>query len=111
MLTVLSSPAMSNDVAIRNVTASHSANNNWRFDVTLEHQDDGWGHYADQWRILTVEGKELGVRTLLHPHDNEQPFTRSLSGVTIDPAIDTVMIEARDSVHGVSETVTISLDR
>ncbi len=75
-------------------------NNTCRFDVTLEHADTGWDHYADGWRVLTEDGLELGNRVLMHPHVNEQPFTRSLSGVEIPAGVSTVWIEAHDSVHG-----------
>jgi len=72
----------------------------WRFDVTVEHADAGWEHYADAWRVVGPDGTVLGVRELLHPHVTEQPFTRSLSGVAIPEGIATVTVEARDSVHG-----------
>jgi len=35
----------------------------------------------------------------LHPHENEQPFTRSLSGVVIPEGITEVTLRAKDSVH------------
>jgi hypothetical protein len=37
---------------------------------------------------------------LLHPHVNEQPFTRSLGNVKVPAGIDRVIIRARDSLHG-----------
>ena len=58
------------------------------FSVTLEHADEGWSHYADQWEVLSLDGNLLGKRVLHHPHENEQPFTRSLSGVAIPPEIE-----------------------
>jgi hypothetical protein len=36
----------------------------------------------------------------LHPHENEQPFTRSLSGVAITPGTAEVTVRAHDSVDG-----------
>jgi hypothetical protein len=50
------------------------------------------------------------VRTLHHPHVEEQPFTRSLSGVRVPAGVDQVSVRARDSVHGYGgETVTVNL--
>ena len=72
----------------------------WRFDVTVAHADDGWSHYADAWEIAAPDGAVLGLRELLHPHDDEQPFTRSLSGVVLPEGINGVTIRARDTVHG-----------
>ncbi|HID48590.1 MAG TPA: hypothetical protein EYP40_03090 [Chromatiales bacterium] len=72
----------------------------WSVNVTLQHADSGWDHYADGWRIVTADGRELGRRTLYHPHVNEQPFTRSLGGVIIPDTVQTVYVEAHDKVHG-----------
>lgn len=94
------------------VEASQSANGTWRFDVTVAHEDEGWDHYADQWDVLAPDGTVLGERVLAHPHVTEQPFTRSLSGVVIPPDVDTVIIRARDSVHGYGGAeMTISIER
>ena len=72
----------------------------WRFDVSVEHADAGWDHYADRWEVLDLDGRILGTRVLLHPHDNEQPFTRSLGGVEIPAGVTKVRLRAHDSVHG-----------
>ena len=73
------------------------------FSVTLEHDDEGWDHYANQWDVVTMDGKLLKSRVLFHPHVNEQPFTRSLSGVKIPAGTKSVKIRAKDSVHGYSK--------
>lgn len=73
------------------------------FSVTLEHADEGWNHYADQWDVMTLDDKLLGSRVLYHPHENEQPFTRSLSGVAIPADIKRVKVRAKDSKHGYSK--------
>lgn len=72
----------------------------WRFDVTVSSPYDTAERYADAWRILTGDGDVLGVRELAHDHQNEQPFTRSLSGVVIPGSVDRVTIEGRDQVNG-----------
>jgi len=75
----------------------------WRFAVTLKHADTGWEHYADLWKVVAPDGTLLGQRILAHPHVNEQPFTRSLSGVVIPSEVDHVFIRARDSKHGMAD--------
>lgn len=71
----------------------------WTFDVTVLHDDEGWNHYADKWDIVAPDGTVLGTRVLAHPHENEQPFTRSLSGVSIPDSVSNVIIRAHDSIH------------
>jgi len=82
----------------------------WRFDVTVRHGDTGWDHYADGWKVEAPDGTELGYRKLLHPHEIEQPFTRSLSGVVVPDGISQVVVTAHDSVHGWGEGVAYTLD-
>jgi len=74
-----------------------------RISVTLSHPDTGWDHYADGWEVLDAGGNSLGVRELLHPHVNEQPFTRSLSGVVIPQAATSIYVRVRCNVDGWSD--------
>lgn len=84
----------------------------YAFDVTLRHADEGWAHYADRWDVLAPDGAVLGSRTLFHPHVNEQPFTRSLTGVKIPAGIEAVTIRAHDTVHGDSpKTARVAVPR
>jgi hypothetical protein len=92
---------------IDNVVARQSADGTWRFDVTISHPDTGWDHYADAWRILDPNGKELGIRVLHHPHVEEQPFTRSLSGVRIPEGVLQVQVQARDKPGGWNTDTTL----
>ncbi len=109
LLHLMAFPALADPPVIKNVAASKSANG-WRFDVTLSHPDSGWEHYADGWRVLDMEGNELGMRVLVHPHEQEQPFTRSLSSVQLPQGTSEVQIQARCLVDGWSEqTVTVKL--
>lgn len=39
-------------------------------------------------------------RLLLHPHENEQPFTRSQSGIVIPAGVTQVRVRAHDLVDG-----------
>jgi hypothetical protein len=82
----------------------------WRFDVTLAYPDTGWQDYADGWHVATPDGVILGTRVLLHPHENEQPFTRSLSGVTIPAGVTEILIRSHDLLSGYSpDTLAIPL--
>ncbi len=95
---------------IDNVSARQAADGTWRFDVTISHPDTGWDHYADGWRVLDMEGNELGMRVLHHPHVEEQPFTRSLSGVRIPAGITQVQVQARETPAGWNaQTTTVNL--
>ncbi|SDF49434.1 hypothetical protein SAMN05216241_101267 [Limimonas halophila] len=103
-------PAVAGEADVVNAAAEQRGDGTWRFSATVRHADAGWDHYADRWQVLAPDGTVLATRTLHHPHTNEQPFTRSLSGVEIPEGVDTVTIRARDSVHGHGgETVTVEL--
>jgi hypothetical protein len=92
--------AQAGDVEIVHASFRHAGGDKWQVSVTLRHGDTGWDHYADAWRVVVSDGKLAGTRTLYHPHENEQPFTRSLSDVRIPKDVSTVHVEAHDSVHG-----------
>lgn len=96
------------DVVAVQVTAT--GDRTFGFDVTVASGDTGWDKYADAWEIRTPDGRVVGVRELLHPHVDEQPFTRSLAGVEIPEGVEDVVVAARDSVGGFcGETMTVSL--
>ena len=100
---VFTSTVIANDVEIVKTEFVHKGGENWRVNTTLKHNDTGWEHYADAWRVVTESGKQLGERVLFHPHENEQPFTRSLSGLVIPKSVTVVFVEAHDKVHGWSK--------
>ena len=81
-------------------TATRAEDGTWRFDVTLSSPYDTPDRYADAWRVVGPDCTEYGVRVLAHDHQNEQPFTRSLSGVAIPDDVSTVTIEGRDQRNG-----------
>ena len=91
--------AYAGEADVVDVEIKMTGKNSYYFDVTVNHADEGWNHYADKWDVVAPDGKVLGTRTLYHPHVDEQPFTRSLSDVKIPPSITEVTVRAHDSVH------------
>ncbi|MDU8929297.1 hypothetical protein RXV86_18040 [Alisedimentitalea sp. MJ-SS2] len=89
--------------------SAHRVGMGWRIDVTLQHPDTGWEHYADGWEILDKSGKQLGYRKLMHPHVEEQPFTRSLVNVMLPDGTREVFIRANCSKAGMS-TDSVAID-
>lgn len=72
----------------------------YNFDVTIRSNDKGWNYYCDRFEVLSMDGKLLGARTLFHPHETEQPFTRDLHNVRIPPGTKQVKIRARMKPNG-----------
>lgn len=92
------------------VSVSASGDDRFTFQVTLSSPYDTPQRYADAFRVATEGGDTLGVRELLHDHANEQPFTRSLSGVAIAPDLTRVVVQGRDQEYGYGgQTMTVSL--
>jgi hypothetical protein len=79
-------------------TFNKTSTDTYTVSATIRHHDTGWDNYADAFE---VKGNNVqnGLRILAHPHENEQPFTRSQSGVV---ASGLVWIEAKDNVEGIS---------
>lgn len=108
---VLLAPAVwAGEADVIEVATSYMGDDTFSFAVTVQHTDEGWGHYVNRWEILAPDGSVLGTRVLAHPHDEEQPFTRSLSGVKIPSGITLIVVRAHDSVHGHGgKSVTVQL--
>ena len=104
----LSTPAaQSGNADVVHVRAVEAADGTWTFHVTVEHPDTGWEDYADGWDVVIPDGTVVKpdpespfTRLLLHPHEDEQPFTRSQSGITIPPDVTRVRVRAHDLVDG-----------
>jgi hypothetical protein len=102
---------------VLHVRAVQTGDDTWTFHVTVKHPDTGWEDYADGWDVVTPDGQILKpdpdspfTRPLLHPHENEQPFTRSQSGVVIPDGITQVRVRAHDLVDGYGgREVTVDL--
>lgn len=111
VLLVSSTSAQAGDVEIKSVYLEEH-NGRWRAEVTLQHADAGWEHYADAWRLVGEDGKLIATRVLYHPHVNEQPFTRSLDDITLPAGKQIIYIEAHDKEHGWSkQRVKVDLTR
>ena len=90
--------------------AKEQGNGSWRFDVTIRSNDKGWDYYCDRFEIVGPDGAVLGTRILVHPHETEQPFTRSLGSVAIPDSVSTVTVRASMKPDGAGgETVEVSL--
>jgi hypothetical protein len=87
------------------VSATETAVGLWTFSVEVAHPDTGWEDYADGWDVVLPDGTvakanpdDQFTRLLLHPHENEQPFTRSQNNIPIPPEVTTVTVRAHDLV-------------
>ena len=103
----IENPVTNANADVTFVRAERAADGSWTFYVTVQHPDTGWEDYADGWDIVLPDGKVIKpdpdsefTRTLLHPHINEQPFTRSQSKIKIPPGVTTIRVRAHDLVDG-----------
>ena len=93
------------------VAATRDDDGTWTFDVTLSSPYDSAERYADAWRVVGPDGTVYGERILTHDHANEQPFTRSQSGIVIPDGVSEVTVEGRDQISGWGgDTMSYSLE-
>ena len=92
--------ALAGEADVVAVKHERAADGTYRFDVTVRHADAGWEHYADMWRVVAPDGTVFAERVLLHPHDAEQPFTRSQTGIVVPEGTASVTVRAHDKLHG-----------
>lgn len=96
---------------VEHVRAVRQVDGSWVFYVTVRHPDTGWDDYADGWDVVLAEGDQAGTvikpdpaspftRHLMHPHVDEQPFTRSQGGIVIPDGVSKVRVRAHDLVAG-----------
>ncbi len=77
--------------------------------VTVKHADTGWEHYADAIEISLPGGTVLHTRVLMHPHVNEQPFTRGARGIDIPEGASEIRVRAKDNLHGFGDSLLIAV--
>ncbi len=85
---------------IIDVAVSAQSDGTYTFEVSVSSPYDSAEQYADAWRIRGPDGSVYGTRELLHDHASEQPFTRTLSGVTIPADVPSVEVQGRDLITG-----------
>jgi hypothetical protein len=92
--------ASAGEADVLNATAQKQADGSYPIAATVRHDDTGWEHYADAFEVSLPDGTVLGTRVLYHPHETEQPFTRSLSGVQVPAGATVLIVRAHDKAHG-----------
>ena len=106
---ILSSTSWAGEADVVGGAITALGDGRFRVDATVRHDDTGWDHYANRWDVLAPDGTILGSRVLAHPHENEQPFTRSLT-LEIPADVTEITLQANDSVHELGgETFTLSV--
>lgn len=102
LITFFSGISIASDAEVLKVKAELTSAQKYNISVTVKHADEGWDHYANAWRVYSVEGELLGERVLHHPHVKEQPFTRNLLGLRIPSEVTEIRIVAVCSQTGES---------
>ena len=96
-----------------------AADGTWTFAVTVRYADTGGDDYADGWDLVLPDGERVlkrnpddrFTRPLAHPHVNEQPFTRSQSGLTLAEGVTTFTVRAHERKDGFGgKTLTPAID-
>lgn len=97
---------------VTGVEMSRDDDRTYTLEVTISSPYDSPERYADGWRVLGEQGEVLGEMTLAHDHAEEQPFTRTQTGLAIPEEVATVEVEGRDSVNGYGgATVRVDVPR
>jgi hypothetical protein len=91
---VASQAARAGEADVTNAKATRSADGTYRIEATIKSKDTGWDYYAERFEVIAPDGKILGTRVLLHPHEDEQPFTRDIDGVKIPSGVTEVKVRA-----------------
>ena len=65
--------ANANNVSILAAAIIHQSHGEYLVNVKLQHQDIGWEHYADEWRLIDAKGNILGS-----PREDSMDFNESM---------------------------------
>ncbi len=74
--------------------------NRFDFDVNLSSPYDTPQRYADSFKVMDTEGKQLGERLMLHDHQTEQPFTRDCMALQFPLVYAWGWRKGREQKHG-----------
>ena len=102
-------PAAADTPKVGNARIIKLGKTSYEFQVTVQHVDASWDHFADRWEIIGQGGRVLGTRVLYHLHIGERQFTRKLRGVTIPEGVEHVIVRVRDKLHGYGREKLIAL--
>jgi len=102
-------PAAADTPKVVNARIIKLGKTSYEFQVTVQHVDASWDHFADRWEIIGPGGRVLGTRVLYHPHISERQFTRKLRGVTIPEGVEHVIVRVHDKLHGYGREKLIAL--
>ena len=93
-------PREAGEAGVIAAKARRGADGTGSFAVTLCSNGKDWRYYCDRFEVRAPDGRALGVRQLLHPHADEQPFTREPDGVEIPAGVRGVPIRAHHNARG-----------
>ena len=82
-IAVPSAPARAGDADVAGVRTTRLRLNLYDLGGTVRSKDTGWDRCADRSEAIGPDGSVIAIRTLDHPHDDEQSFTRVISGVHV----------------------------
>ena len=102
-------PAAADTPKVVNARIIKLGKTSYEFQVTVQHVDASWDHFADRWEIIGPGRRVLDARVLYHPHIGERQFTRKLRGVTIPEGVEDVIVRVHDKLHGYGREKLIAL--
>jgi hypothetical protein len=63
LLLLASLPLHAGEADVTAVSIDCNHDNTCTLSVTVQHNDEGWDHYADRWEVLNAGGGEIAART------------------------------------------------